>query len=188
MHCTASSAFCSKSTTLDMTRSPTILHGAGLTSVVDMIQYIAIKLCFNLMQTSLLLYNYMAFSLDTMQLFCCSYLLLLLAGGSSVVNGFTQVTVSAMITSQCGVQDDPQLVASLRQVEQLIGPTRNQSCFEILQCPLSAPSGYMYYQIQTANNSCVHVQVYCDLEGTNCGRSYVSMTQAGATCSQELTQ
>ena len=81
-------------------------------------------------------------------------------------------------------------MASLRQVEQLIGPTRNRSCFEILQCPLSAPSGYMNYQIQAANNSCVHVQVYCDLEGTNCGRSYmyVSMTQAGATCSQELTQ
>ena len=114
----------------------------------------------------------MAFSLDTMQLLFCSYLLLLLAGSSSVVNGFTQVTGSAMITSQCGVQQDhPQLVAALRQVELAYwsyGPPRNQSCFEILQRPLSAPSGYMYYQIH-ANNSCVHVQVYCDLEGTNCG-------------------
>ena len=133
----------------------------------------------------------MASRLVGMQLFCCSYLLLLLAGGSSVVNGFTQVTGSAMITSQCGVQqDDPQLVAALRQVEQQIGHSL-RSCLEILQCFPSAPSGY--YQIQTANNS--YVQVYCDMEGTNCGGKggwtrvgYVNMTQAGATCPQGLTQ
>ena len=132
-----------------------------------------------------------------MQLFCCRYLLLLLAGGSSVVNGFTQATGSAMITSQCGVQQDgPHLVAALRQVEQQIGPSgcnppRNKSCLEILQCFPSAPSGY--YQIQTANNS--YVQVYCDMEGTNCGGergwtrvAYVNMTQVGATCPQGLTQ
>ena len=113
------------------------------------------------------------------------------------MNGFTQVTGSAIITSQCGVQqDDPQLVAALRQVEQQLGPPgcyppRNKSCLEILQCFPSAPSGY--YQMQTANNSCV--QVYCDMEGTNCGGeggwtrvAYVSMTQAGATCPQGLTQ
>ena len=113
------------------------------------------------------------------------------------MNGFTQVTGSAMITSQCGVQqDDPQLVAALRQVEQQLGPPgcyppRNKSCLEILQCFPSAPSGY--YQMQTANNSCV--QVYCDMEGTNCGGeggwtrvAYVNMTQAGATCPQGLTQ
>ena len=101
-------------------------------------------------------YMYMACRLDSMQLLCYIYPLLLLAGGSSVVNGFTQVTGSAMITSQ--------LVAALKQVEQLIGPpgcnpSRNIPCFP------SAPSGY--YQIQTANNSCV--QVYCDMEGTKCG-------------------
>ena len=140
----------------------------------------------------------MAFVLDTMQLFCCSYLLLLLAGGSSVVNGFAQVTGSAMITSQCGVQhDDPQLVATLKQVEQLIGPTvllrADLVCYSavILQCFSSAPSGY--YQIQTASNSCV--QVYCDIDRINCGGeggwtrvAYVNMTQAGVTCPQGLTQ
>ena len=127
----------------------------------------------------------------------CYLLLLLLAGGSSVVNGFTQVTGSAMITSQCGVQqDDPQLVAALRQVEQHIGPPgcnppRNRSCLEILQCFPYVSSGY--YQIQTANN--LYVQVYCDMEGTNCGGeggwtmvAYVNMTQAGATCPQGLIQ
>ena len=139
----------------------------------------------------------MARRLVSMQLLCCSYLLLLLAGSSSVVNGFTQVTGSAMITSQCGVQqDDSQLVAALRQVEQQLGPPgcnppRNRSCFEILRCFPSAPSGY--YQIQTANNLCV--QVYCDMEGTNCGgesgwtsMAYINLTQAGATCPQGLTQ
>ena len=72
-----------------------------------------------------------------------------------------------MITSKCGVQqDDPQLVAALKQVEQQIGPAksnlfRKRSCLEILQCFPSAPSGY--YQIQIANNS--YVLVYCDMEG-----------------------
>ena len=54
--------------------------------------------------------SYMACRLVGMQLLFCS---LLLAGGSSVVNGFTQVTGSTMVTSQCGVQQgDPQLVAA----------------------------------------------------------------------------
>ena len=39
------------------------------------------------------------------------------------------------------------------------------SCMDILRCDPSASSGY--YQIQAANGSLV--QVYCDLEGTNCG-------------------
>ena len=129
-------------------------------------------------------YMYMAFRLDSMQLLCCIYPLLLLAGGSSVMNGFAQVTASAMITCTS------QLVAALKQVEQLIGPpgcnpSRNIPCFP------SAPSGY--YQTQTVNNS--YVQVYCDMEGTNFGGeggwtrvAYVNMTQAGATCPHGLTQ
>ena len=138
----------------------------------------------------------MAFRLDSMQLLCC-YLLLLLAGGSSVVDGFAQIMYSPMASSQCGVQqDDPQLVTALGQVEQQLGPpgcnpSRNRSCLEILRCFPSAPSGY--YQIQTANNS--YVQVYCDMEGTNCGGergwtrvAYVNMTKVGATCPQGLTQ
>ena len=101
-------------------------------------------------------------------------------------------------SSQCDVpQDYPQLVTALKQVKQQLGPpgcnpSRNRSsCLEILQCFPSASSGY--YQIQIANNS--YVQVYCDMEGTNCGGergwmrvAYVNMTQAGATCPQGLTQ
>ena len=140
--------------------------------------------------------QYMAFRLDSMQLLCC-YLLLLLAGGSSVVDGFAQIMYSPMASSQCGVQqDDPQLVTALGQVEQQLGPpgcnlSRNRSCLEISRCFASAPSGY--YQIQTANNS--YVQVYCYMEGTNCGgeRGWtrvvcVNTTKVGATCPQGLTQ
>ena len=132
----------------------------------------------------------MACRLISMQLLCCSYLLLLLAGGSSVVNGFTQVTGSAMITSQCGVQqDDPQLVAALRRVEQLMVPQDATFPGTDLACRLlpSAPSGY--YQIQGANNS--YVQVYCDKEGTTWGKGMLnegSLCQAGAACPQGLTQ
>ena len=39
------------------------------------------------------------------------------------------------------------------------------TCIDILRCNSSASSGY--YQIQAANGS--NVQVYCDMEGTNCG-------------------
>ena len=133
-----------------------------------------------------------------MQLLCC-YLLLLLAGGSSVVDGFAQIvhSLDPTASSQCGVQQgDPQLVAALEQVKQQLGPpgcnpSRNRSCLEILQCFPSTLSGY--YQIQTANNS--YVQVYCYMEGTNCGGeggwmrvAYVNMTQEGATCPRGLAQ
>ena len=66
-----------------------------------------------------------------------------------------------------------------------------RSCQEFLQCFPSAPSGY--YQIHAPNGSLV--QVYCDMEGTNCGGqggwtrvAYVNMSQSGATCPQGLTE
>ena len=120
---------------------------------------------------------------------------LLLAGG--VVSGFTPVTYP--VSSECGQYDplqDQQLIKILGQVQQQLGPPgcnppRNRSCHEILSNSPSAPSGY--YHICAPNGSLV--QVYCDMEGTNCGGeggwtrvAYVNMSQSGATCPQGLTQ
>ena len=89
-----------------------------------------------------------------------------------------------------------QLMETLSKIHQEIGlpgcnPPRNRSCQEIHYCFPSAPSGY--YQIRVPNGSLV--QVYCDMEGTNCGGeggwtrvAYVNMSQSGATCPQGLTQ
>ena len=127
----------------------------------------------------------------------CYYLLL--AGGVSVVSGFTPVTYPAKVSSECGQYDplqDEQLMEALEQVQQQLGPPgcnplQNISCQEILRCFPSAPSGY--YQITAPNGSLVHV--YCDMEGTNCGGekgwmrvAYVNMSQSDATCPQGLTQ
>ena len=93
------------------------------------------------------------------------------------------------------IQDD-QLMEVLRKIQQQLGPpgcylTRSRSCQEILYSFPSAPSGY--YQIHAANGSVV--QVYCDMEGTNCGgeggwtrMAYINMTQSGSTCPQGLSQ
>ena len=117
---------------------------------------------------------------------------LLLAGG--VVSGFTPVTYP--VSSECGQYDslqDQHLMETLGQVKQQLDchPSKNRSCQEILHCFPSAPSGY--YQILVPNGSLV--QVYCDMEGTNCGGeggwtrvAYVNMSQSGATCPQGLTQ
>ena len=123
----------------------------------------------------------------------CYYLLL--AGGVSVVSvGLTPVTYPAT-SSECGQYDplqDERLIEALSQVKQQIdNRPKNRSCQEIFQCFPSAPSGY--YQITAPNGSLV--QVYCDMEGTNCGGergwtrvAYVNMSQSGATCPQGLTQ
>ena len=124
---------------------------------------------------------------------------LLLAGGVSVVSGFTPVTYPARVSSECGQYDplqDEQFIKTLDQVHQQLGPPgcnppKNRSCQDILHYFPSAPSGY--YQITAPNGSLV--QVYCDMEGTNCGGeggwtrvAYVNMSQSGATCPQGLTQ
>ena len=127
----------------------------------------------------------------------CYYLLL--AGGVSVVSGFTPVTYPARVSSECGQFDplqDEQLMEALRQVHQQLGPPgcnppRNRSCQGILHCFPLALSGY--FQITAPNGSLV--QVYCDMEGTNCGGeggwtrvAYVNMSQSGATYPQRLTK
>ena len=124
----------------------------------------------------------------------CYYLLL-----ASVVSGFTPVTYPAKVSCECGQYDilqDEQLTGALKQIKLKLGSSgynhhRNSSCQEILYCFPSAPSGY--YQITAPNGSLV--QVYCDMEGTNCGGeggwtrvAYVNMSQSGGTCPQGLTQ
>ena len=124
----------------------------------------------------------------------CVLFYLLLAGGVAI--GFTPVIYPARTSSECGQYDplqDQHLMETLGQVQQQLDchPSKNRSCQEILHCFPSAPSGY--YQIRVPNGSLV--QVYCDMEGTNCGEeggwtrvAYVNMSQSGATCPQGLTQ
>ena len=75
-------------------------------------------------------------------------------------------------SSQCGqsdpIKDDQQLMERLKMIHQRLPPpgcNPPPTCIDILRCNSSASSGY--YQIQAANDSAV--QVYCDMEGTNCG-------------------
>ena len=127
-------------------------------------------------------------------LFCC-YATLLLAG-SAVVRGFTPATYSVKLSPECGQYDplqDEQLMQTLGQVQPQLDPPgcKNRSCQEILHCFPSAPSGY--HKIRVPNGSLV--QVYCDMEGTNCGGqggwmrvAHVNMSQDGNSCPQGLTQ
>ena len=126
--------------------------------------------------------------------------LLLLAAAASVVSGFTPVTYPATVSSECDQYDllqDQQLMETLRQaIQQQLGPPgcnppKNRSCQEIIYCFPSAPSGY--YQITASNGSLV--QVYCDMEGTNCGGeggwtriALVNMTAPNASCPSGLNQ
>ena len=126
---------------------------------------------------------------------------LLLAGDYYVVSGFTPVIYSSESSStECSQSDplqDEKLMAVINQVHQRLGPPgcnppRNRSCQEILHCFPSAPSAG-YHEIRVPNGSLV--QVYCDMEGTNCGGQggwmrvgHVNMSQSGASCPQGLTQ
>ena len=116
-----------------------------------------------------------------------------------VVSGFTPVIYNTQATPECGHGNplqDGQLMEALSKIHHELGPPgcnppQNRSCQEIFYCFQSAPSGY--YQIHFPNGSLV--QVYCDMEGTNCGGeggwtrvAYVNMSQSGATCPQGLTQ
>ena len=116
---------------------------------------------------------------------------------ASAVSGFTPVVYPTKVSSEC-VHDDPlqdeQLMEAIRQAHQRLGPPgcnppRNRSCQEIIYCFPSASSGY--YQIHAPNGSLL--QVYCDMEGTNCGNmtgwtrvAYLNMTQPNATCPPAL--
>ena len=125
---------------------------------------------------------------------------LLLAGDYHVVSGFTPVIYSSESSStECGQSDplqDDQLMEALSKIHQELGPPgcnppQNRSCQEIIYCFPSAPSGY--HEIRVPNGSLV--QVYCDMEGTNCGGqggwmrvAHVNMSQSCARCPQGLTQ
>ena len=121
-------------------------------------------------------------------LLLCYHLLL-----GDAVSEFTPTVYPTKIlpSSQCG-QYSPsheQFREVLQQIEQKI--PKNNTCKSTLDNYPSAPSGY--YNITTTNGSTV--LVYCDMEGTNCGRNrgwmrvaYINMTQPGATCPQELHQ
>ena len=68
---------------------------------------------------------------------------------------------------------------------------RYTSCLDLHLNNPSAPSGS--YQIELSN--CTLVNVYCDMEGTNCGGeggwtrvAFVNMSQPNATCPTGLTQ
>ena len=122
---------------------------------------------------------------------------LLLAGDYHVVSAITNTSQSS--TAECGHSDplqDAQLMEALSKIHQELGPPgcnppQNRSCQDILRCFPSAPSGY--HEIRVPN--CSLVQVYCDMEGTNCGGqggwmrvAHVNMSQDGASCPQGLTQ
>ena len=100
---------------------------------------------------------------------------------------FTPTAFPAKISSQCGIlDDDQQLLKSLQQVKE-----QRSSCKSIHNINPLSSSGY--YSVAVANGSVV--QVYCDMEGTNCGGergwmrvAYVNMTQAGAACPVGLNQ
>ena len=86
---------------------------------------------------------------------------------------FTPVVYDAKVSpsSQCGqsnpFEDDEQLMEKLKMIHQQLPPpgcNPPPTCGDILRCNSSASSGY--YQIRAANGSTV--QVYCDMEGTNC--------------------
>ena len=124
---------------------------------------------------------------------CCLSVLLNLATSSS--NKVTPVFYEITSESQCGQQidsfeNDPRLIEALKIVQQQLPlPGGNKlllSCTDILiHCNSSASSGY--YQIQAANGSAV--QVYCDMEGTNCGGeggwmrvANINMTDPSSQC------
>ena len=119
---------------------------------------------------------------------CC----LLLSSG----NAFNPVVYDAKVlpssSSQCGqsdpFEDDQQLMETLNMIaSQLPPPGCNPppTCRDVLRCNPSASSGY--YQIQAANGSAV--QVYCDMEGTNCGGeggwmrvAHINVTNSSSQC------
>ena len=116
---------------------------------------------------------------------------------SGVVSEFTPVVTTPVVytttSSQCDQHDplqDEQLMEALQQAKEQL-PVNFYSCKSIRDSNPSAPSGF--YQINSIN--CSLVQVYCDMEGTNCGGeggwtrvAFVNMTKPGATCPQGLDQ
>ena len=120
---------------------------------------------------------------------CC--LLQWSAGVGSVFAPVIYPVETLPSSSQCGQSDpqqDEQLLEVLNMVQQQLPPPgcySPRTCKDILRCNSSASSGY--YQIQAANGSAV--QVYCDMEGTNCGGeggwmrvAHLNMTDPSSQC------
>ena len=118
---------------------------------------------------------------------------------SAAYGQFIPATYPVQTPSECGTGEllvDKELMETIELVQQqlaklCLNPPTNKSCQQILISFPSAPSGY--YQIAAPN--CSLVQVYCDMEGINCGGeggwmrvAFVNMTQSGTTCPQGLTQ
>ena len=105
---------------------------------------------------------------------------------------FTPIVHPITSSSQCGqydMQQDQLLMKSIQQVRHRIQV--HSSCKSAYNTNPSAASGY--YQIEATNGS--NLQVYCDMEGTNCGGeggwtrvAFVNMTKPGAACPQGLEQ
>ena len=120
-------------------------------------------------------------------LFCHHQLL-----GGVAMSKFTPTVHPITSSFQCGqydTQQDELLMETLQQVKNHIQV--HSSCESIYKANPSAASGY--HQIQAINGSLV--QVYCDMEGANCGGeggwtrvAFVNMTKPGATCPQGLEQ
>ena len=126
---------------------------------------------------------------------CMLFCYLLIAACASG-NQFTPVIYPATILSKCGQDNPNHLTTTLQHIKQQLpfsqcSLTNKKSCKEILQHSPSASSGY--YQITVPNGS--QVQVYCDMEGTNCGGeggwmrvAYVNMSESSTTCPEGLAQ
>ena len=105
---------------------------------------------------------------------------------------FTPNAFPAKIFTKCGQFDhlhEELLLEALQKIELQIQV--HSSCKSIHNANPSAASGY--YHINATNGSLV--QVYCDMEGANCGGeggwtrvAFVDMTKTGATCPQGLEQ
>ena len=124
------------------------------------------------------------------------YCILTLLLAYATLSVFTYKTVHSAECGQGRPLQDEQLMEDLKQVHEQLGlpgcnPPRNRSCQEIHYCFPSAPSGY--HKISVPNGSLV--EVYCDMEGTNCGGqggwmrvAHVNMSQSGASCPEGLVQ
>ena len=105
--------------------------------------------------------------------------------GVAKVSKFTPTVHPITSSFQCGqydTQQDELLMETLQQVKNHIQV--HSSCESIYKANPSAASGY--HQIQAINGSLV--QVYCDMEGANCGGEggwtrveFVNMTKPGVT-------
>ena len=120
----------------------------------------------------------------------------LLIAACASTNQFTPVIYPATIRSQCGQDNPNHLTTTLHHIKQQLpfsqcSLANKKSCKEIIQHSPSASSGY--YQITVPNGS--QVQVYCDMNGANCGGeggwmrvAFVNMSEASFTCPEGLAQ